>query len=100
MHSTVNVDDTVLLVASMSIVEIEFKLDRDLNSVRNWMQTTQITLNIKVIPLVIPVLIVLIPLRFLLKAIRSKRLLFLYVGIVINENLSWNDHIEHIVLVI
>ena len=51
--------------------------------------------------MVIPVLIVLIPLRFLLMAIRSKRLFFfIYVGIVINENLSWNDHIEHIGLVI
>ena len=40
LHSTVNVDE--------SIVEIEFKLDRDrdLKSVRNWMQTNQITLNI------------------------------------------------------
>ena len=25
---------------------------------------------------------------------------YIYLGIVINENLSWNDHIEHIWLVI
>lgn len=30
----------------------------------------------------------------------EKVIFFLYVGIVINENLSWNDHIEHIGLVI
>ena len=27
-------------------------------------------------------------------------IIILYLGIVINENLSWNDHIEHIWLVI
>ena len=31
----------------MSIAEIEFKLDCNLNSAMNWMQTNQITLNIK-----------------------------------------------------
>ena len=47
MHSTVYVDDTVLLFASNSIAEIELKLNCDLNRIRNWMQTNQITLNIK-----------------------------------------------------
>ena len=40
---TVYVDDTVLLFASKSIAEIELKLNCDLNRIRNWMQTNQIT---------------------------------------------------------
>ena len=47
VHSTVYVDDTVLLFASKSVAEIELKLKCDLNRITNWMQTNQITLNIK-----------------------------------------------------
>ena len=43
---TLYADDTVLLFASKSIAEIELKLNCDLDLVRIWMKTNQITFNI------------------------------------------------------
>ena len=57
---TLYADNTVLSFNSKPIAKIELKLNSDLNSVKNWMQTNQLTLKIKKSKfMLIPVLTVL-----------------------------------------
>ena len=57
---TLYADNTVLSFNSRPIAKIELKLNSDLNSVKNWMQTNQLTLKIKKSKfMLIPVLTVL-----------------------------------------
>lgn len=94
-------DDTVLYFASKSISEIESKINSDLSRVCCWMRANQLTLNVtkskfmligsnarlnKVNSITIS------SDGNLLEEVQS----FLYLGLVINKNLTWEDHIEHI----
>ena len=97
---TLYADDTVLYFSSKLISEIETKMNSDLRQVCDWLKLNQLTLNIKKSQFM------LIGCNSRLRRIESivisadgKQLkeaqCFPYVGLIINQNLTWEDHIEH-----
>ena len=97
---TLYADDTVLYFSSKLISEIETKMNSDLKQVCDWLKLNQLTLNIKKSQFM------LIGSNSRLRRIDSivisadgKQLqdaqCFPYLGLIINQNLTWEDHIEH-----
>ena len=97
---TLYADDTVLYFSSKLISEIETKMNSDLRQVCDWLKLNQLTLNIKKSQFM------LIGSNSRLRRIDSivisadgKQLkeaqCFPYLGLIINQNLTWEDHIEH-----
>ena len=98
---TLYADDTVLYYSSKLISELESKLNSDLSHVGEWMIRNQLTLNIKKSKFM------LIGSSAKLRKIDSINVFsngnlleelvhsFPYLGLVINKNLTWEDHIDH-----
>ena len=98
-HITLYADDTVLYLASKSTADLQSKINADLRRICKWLQANQLTLNVK-------------KSKFLLIG-SSSRLSkvssilisaddipldnvdsYTYLGIVINNQFSWTDHID------
>ena len=98
-HITLYADDTVLYLASKSTADLQSKINADLRRICKWLQANQLTLNVK-------------KSKFLLIG-NSSRLSkvgsilisaddipldnvdsYTYLGIVINNQFSWTDHID------
>ena len=94
-------DDAALSFSSSSLEDLQFKLNLDLKNVAHWLEKNKLTLNTS-------------KSKFMLIADSKKRkdtcqlrltvndcviereTTFTYLGIVINEKLSWTDHIEFV----
>ena len=98
---TLYADETALYFSSKLISEIETKMNSDLRLVCDWLKLNQLTLNIKKSQFM------LIGSNSRLRRIESivisangKQLKeaqsFPYLGLIINQNLTWEDHIEHL----
>lgn len=95
-------DDTALFYSSKSSLDVESKINSDLNIVGDWLNRNQLTLNIsKSKFMLIGSSIKLqsnlnrIDISVMGKSLDSVDS-FNYLGVVINKNLSWDDHIESI----
>ena len=95
------VNDTILYFASKSISEIESNLNSDLNRVTTWMKANQLTLNVKKSKFMLigsnahlskVDSIVISSDGTPLEEVQS----FLYLGIVVNKNLTWEDHLKRL----
>ena len=98
---TLYADDTVLYFSSKMISEIETKMNSGLRQVCDWLKLNQLTLNIKKSQFM------LIGSNARLHRINSivlsadgeqlkEAYCFPYLGLIINQNLTWEDHIEHL----
>ena len=97
---TLYADDTVLYFASKSITEVESKINSDLSRVCSWMRANQLTLNIKKSKfMLIGSIARLSKVDSIVISTDSKPLeevqSLSYLGIVINKNLTWDDHLVH-----
>lgn len=92
-------DDTAIYCSSRTALDLEAKLDEDLNYVKDWLNKHRLTLNIKKSKLL------LIGGQKRLKLLRQVNLKikdeniertghYKYLGVVINENLTWSDHVD------
>ena len=98
---TIYADDTVLSYASKSISEFQSKINSDLRRICEWMQANKLTLNTKKSKFMVIGWharlskidsIVILANNTPLEQVSS----FPYLGLVINQNLTWCDHIDHI----
>ena len=98
---TIYADDTVLSYASKSISEFQSKINSDLRRICEWMQANKLTLNTKKSKFMVIGgharlskidSIVILANNTPLEQVSS----FPYLGLVINQNLTWCDHIDHI----
>ncbi|PFX16879.1 putative RNA-directed DNA polymerase from transposon BS [Stylophora pistillata] len=92
-------DDTAIYCSSQIAIDLEAKLDEDLNHVKDWLNKHRLTLNIKKSKLM------LIGGQKRLKLLGQVNLNindeniertghYKYLGVVINENLIWSDHVD------
>ena len=96
---TMFADDMAFYCPEISPIDLQRKLNQDLQSVSSWLQNHKLTLNIKKSKFMI------IGNRSKLKNFQDMQLLvaheelentteFKYLGIVINQHLTWHDHVE------
>ena len=100
-NATLYADDTALYCSSESANDLQDKLNHDLASVTNWMRSNKLTLNTSTSKFM------LVGSRRRLGAIQSIEIQgtgehlervhsFKHLGIIINEQLDWSDHIDYI----
>ena len=93
-------DDTVLYFFSKLITKIESKLNSDVRHVCDWLKHNQLTLNIKKSQfMLIGSNARLSRIDSIIISVDGKLLeeaqCFPYLGLVINKNLTWEDHVDH-----
>ena len=93
-------DDTVLYFSSKLITKIESKLNSDVRHVCDWLKHNQLTLNIKKSQfMLIGSNARLSRIDSIIISVDGKLLeeaqCFPYLGLVINKNLTWEDHVDH-----
>ena len=98
---TLFVDDTVLYVSSKSIHFIQSALNADLDFLIRWLMLNQLSLNIsKSKFIIIGSSQRLSKLDSISETVNDKQIdevnFFTYLGVVINKQLTWQDHIEYI----
>ena len=92
-------DDTAIYCSSQTAIDLEAKLNEDLNHVKDWLNKHRLTLNIKKSKLM------LIGGQKRLKLLGQVNLNiddenieqtghYKYLGVVINENPTWSDHVD------
>ena len=95
-------DDTVLFFTAKTAIELEASLNNDINRISSWMQENKLFLNVSKTEYVI------YGSHLRLKredsislscngSFLTKSESFKYLGVVIDEVLSFNNHIEHVV---
>ena len=94
-------DDTAIYYSASSSVDLQRILNEDLDRVKNWLNDHRLTLNVSKTKFMIiggtQRLNRLGSLKLLIEEDSLERVQqFKYLGVVINENLDWSEHIDHI----
>ena len=89
-------DDTNVLFSQENLETLELIVNTELNNLFNWLTSNKLTLNIEKTNFVIftfPRLIFLIMKKIRMCILEHKNCIK-FLGLLINENLSWKDHVH------